>query len=119
MDVERNMLGERPPVVLGEGATAGEGQKQDKDTLEPETTTRGGGGGEWGGGGSPSAFAKVDKLDKTLHGIDVVPPTGADGPTPDSPPLTRRKIEEIQTRGKTSELVSSVSSLSSVEGQTN
>jgi hypothetical protein len=119
MDVERNMLGERPPVVLGEGATAGGGQKQDKDTLEPVTTTGGGGEGEWGGGGSPSAVAKVDKLDDTLNGIDVVPPTGADGPTPDSPPLTRRKIVEIQTRRKTSELVSSVSSLSSVEGQTN
>ena len=118
MDVERNMLGERPPVVLGEGATAGGGQKQDKDTLEPVTTTGGGGEGEWAGGGSPSAFAKVDKLDDTLNGIDVVPPTGADGPTPDSPPLTRRKIVEIQARNS-SELVSSVSSVSSVEWQTN
>jgi len=57
----------------------------------PCSKTGGGGGGEWGGGGSPSAFAKVGRLDDTLDGIDVVPPTGADGPTPDSPLLTNRK----------------------------
>ena len=96
MDVERKTIGERPPVVLGEGAAARGGQKQDKDTLEPGTKTGGGGEGKWGGGASPSAFSKVDKLDDTLNGIDDVPPT-------DRPTLTRRKMVEVQTRRKNAE----------------